>query len=140
MTMRIAAGLARFILALTPVLLLAPDWAHAQQYVASTSKGTYRIVASPEGGKLVQGPIHTWILQIFADNGAPVPNAKISVDGGMMAHGHGLPTAPEVVAEREPGTYVVDGVKFSMGGEWQLRFTIEAETGNDVGEISFMIR
>ena len=52
-------------------------------------------------------------------------NAKISIAGGMPAHHHGLPTSPVVSWSKTKNTYIIEGLKFSMPGEWQLRFLIE---------------
>lgn len=56
--------------------------------------------------------------------GEPVLGAKISIDGGMKAHGHGLPTAPQVSPTKTPGKYKVEGLKFSMPGEWIIGFKV----------------
>jgi hypothetical protein len=62
---------------------------------------------------------------------APVEGASIRVDGGMPEHGHGLPTTPRVTRSPEPGTYQVDGLKFNMGGWWELRFRVASAVGTD---------
>jgi len=69
--------------------------------------------------------IHSWILHVEVLDGKPVENAEISVYGGMPAHKHGLPTAP-VVTEIGAGDYLVEGIKFSMRGQWELWFDIRA--------------
>ena len=56
--------------------------------------------------------------------GEKISGATISIDGGMKAHGHGLPTAPEVVATDIPGQYEIEGLKFSMPGDWILGFRV----------------
>jgi hypothetical protein len=63
--------------------------------------------------------------------GQPVDGATISVDGGMPQHGHGLPTAPRVTRGIGGGAYLVEGVKFNMGGWWELRFRIASPAGSD---------
>ena len=55
----------------------------------------------------------------------------IGVDGGMPAHGHGLPTAPKVVATDKAGEYRIEGLKYSMTGEWLLGFMLQSKTLND---------
>jgi hypothetical protein len=62
---------------------------------------------------------------------APVEGASISIDGGMPEHGHGLPTEPRVTRRLGEGVYQVEGLKFNMGGWWELRFRIASETGTD---------
>jgi hypothetical protein len=53
-----------------------------------------------------------------------VLDANISIDGGMKAHGHGLPTSPKVSATGIPGKYKIEGLKFSMPGEWIIGFKV----------------
>ncbi|HEX2206487.1 MAG TPA: FixH family protein [Longimicrobium sp.] len=63
--------------------------------------------------------------------GTPVEGAAIVVDGGMPQHGHGLPTTPRVTRPLGGGAYQVEGVKFNMGGWWELRFRITSAAGTD---------
>ena len=63
--------------------------------------------------------------------GRPVENAVISVDGGMPEHGHGLPTQPRVTRALGAGVYEIEGVRFSMGGWWELKLAIESPAGAD---------
>ena len=69
--------------------------------------------------------IHQWHLFLTDVAGNAIHNARIRVEGHMPGHVHGLPTQPEIVAENSPGIYLVDGVKFQMGGWWVLQFHIE---------------
>jgi hypothetical protein len=64
-------------------------------------------------------------------NGRAVEGATISVDGGMPEHGHGLPTRPRVTRSHGNGAYQVEGVRFNMGGWWELRLAIRAPAGVD---------
>jgi hypothetical protein len=71
-------------------------------------------------------------LHIIDRAGRPVEGATVQIDGGMPQHGHGLPTRPRI--SHEPGgggTYVIDGLKFNMGGWWQLRIAIVAGAATD---------
>ncbi len=72
------------------------------------------------------GKIHSWTLRLATPDGSPVSHAHIAITGGMPQHGHGLPTQPRVTAEPLPGTYVIDGMKFSMTGWWNLGLDIDA--------------
>jgi hypothetical protein len=65
-------------------------------------------------------------------NGAPVDNATIRIDGGMPEHGHGLPTRPRVTRALGHGLYEIEGVRFNMGGWWELKLAINAPAGSDV--------
>jgi hypothetical protein len=62
---------------------------------------------------------------------APVESASIQVDGGMPEHGHGLPTQPRVMRSLGDGSYQVDGVRFNMGGWWELKFRVASAAGTD---------
>ncbi len=64
-------------------------------------------------------------LELRDRDGNPLTGARISVSGGMPEHGHGLPTRPLVTAETSPGVYLVEGLRFSMPGWWELVFHIE---------------
>ena len=70
-------------------------------------------------------------LHLADSTGIAVDGAAITVDGGMPQHGHGLPTAPRVTRALGDGRYQVDGLKFSMGGWWELRFGIATPAGSD---------
>jgi hypothetical protein len=65
-------------------------------------------------------------------NGAPVDGAILTVDGGMPEHNHGLPTRPRVTANAGDGVYVIEGVRFNMGGWWEFHLQIDGPAGVDV--------
>lgn len=69
--------------------------------------------------------IHSWLLRIETKGGEPVIGAEVDADGGMPAHRHGLPTQP-VVREIGNGDYLVEGIKFSMTGHWEMWFEIRS--------------
>ena len=75
--------------------------------------------------------MHDWVLTVKGHGGNPISGAKISVDGGMPAHGHGLPTEPRITKELGDGKYLVEGVRFNMGGHWELRFHIASSQESD---------
>ena len=63
--------------------------------------------------------------------GNPVDGAKIDVDGDMPQHGHGLPTKPRVTRSLGDGKYVIEGLRFNMGGWWELHLSVSSATGAD---------
>ena len=65
-------------------------------------------------------------------NGAPIEHAHITVDGGMPQHGHGLPTQPRVTKHVGNGVYEIDGVRFNMGGWWELKLSVTSDSGTDL--------
>jgi hypothetical protein len=70
-------------------------------------------------------------ILVLDATGRPVEGARISVDGGMPEHGHGLPTQPKVERSLGGGMYDIEGLRFSMGGWWELKLAIEAPQGDD---------
>jgi YtkA-like len=64
--------------------------------------------------------------------GQPVDGAAIEVDGGMPQHGHGLPTKPRVTKNLGEGRYEIEGLRFNMGGWWELHLTIATPAGTDL--------
>ena len=81
-------------------------------------------------------PLRLRMLQAFAvrivdANGRPIDGASIAVDGGMPEHNHGLPTQPRVTKSLGGGVYEIDGVRFSMGGWWELKLAIDSPAGAD---------
>ena len=74
--------------------------------------------------------IHQWLIHVKTSNNQPVENATILIDGGMPVHNHGLPTHP-VATEIGGGDYLIDGVKFSMTGDWELWLYISTATLSD---------
>lgn len=93
-----------------------------QQYVVSI-----RPVAEP----IVINQMHAWEVKVISPGGAPVRGARIDVDGGMPQHGHGLPTQPRVTQELGDGRYLVEGMKFSMNGWWELKLRVQAAGVSD---------
>ena len=75
--------------------------------------------------------MQTMRVVITDQDGEAIENADIFIDGGMPQHGHGLPTRPRVTRQLGPGTYQVEGVKFNMGGWWELKLRIDSAEGAD---------
>lgn len=76
--------------------------------------------------------LHGWILHIEDASGQPVLGATIEATGGMPAHDHGLPTRPRVTTEIGDGDYRLDGLRFHMGGTWEITFNISANGKSDI--------
>lgn len=96
-----------------------------------TTHGTYRATIRPEQDTIPQGRLHRWILTLQTPDGAAVDGATVAINGGMPEHGHGLPTTPRVTRALGNGEHLVEGVKFSMRGWWELRFAISTAAGAD---------
>ncbi len=55
--------------------------------------------------------------------------------GGMPQHGHGLPTKPRITKNLGDGKYLVEGMRFSMNGWWEIKFDIDS--GNRKDSVTF---
>jgi hypothetical protein len=75
--------------------------------------------------------LHSWQIKLTTPSGVPISNARFAVDGGMPQHGHGLPTRPQVTATAQAGTYVLEGMKFSMTGWWEIKLAVHSADGDD---------
>jgi hypothetical protein len=75
--------------------------------------------------------LQTVRVSITDAQGRPIEGAAISVDGGMPEHGHGLPTQPHVKRALGAGVYEIEGLRFSMGGWWELKLAIDSPAGRD---------
>ena len=75
--------------------------------------------------------MHDWQIKLTSPSGEPVRRARFQVDGGMPQHGHGLPSQPQVTKELAAGTYLVEGMKFSMTGWWEIRLAISTPNASD---------
>jgi hypothetical protein len=65
-------------------------------------------------------------------DGAPLTKAAFAINGGMPQHGHGLPTTPQITKNLGDGRYLIEGVKFNMGGWWTFEIAIDGSAGADV--------
>jgi len=94
-----------------------------------SSNDSYTVTIESWLKPLKLGRMHAWTATINDSEGKPVTNATIKVGGGMPIHNHGFPTEPEMTNQVEPGIYLIEGFKFSMGGPWIILLDI---TANDV--------
>jgi hypothetical protein len=102
--------------------------------------GLFNISYTPSTGPVPVNQMHQWTLKIETVDGQPVENAVIFVDGDMPQHGHGLPTRPQVTEYLGNGNYLVEGVKFQMGGWWVMDFTITANDRTDAVHFNLMLK
>jgi len=91
----------------------------------------YVVALQPPATPAALNQMHAWRVRVTTPAGVPVAHALIAVDGGMPQHGHGLPTRPQVTQELADGSYVIEGLKFSMTGWWEIRLAIDAAEGAD---------
>jgi hypothetical protein len=93
--------------------------------------GRYRATIRPQGDSIPRGRLQRWTLHLESSTGTPIDSAVVMVDGGMPQHGHGLPTKPRVTRVLGNGDHLVEGLKFNMGGWWEVRFRVTAVPGSD---------
>jgi hypothetical protein len=75
--------------------------------------------------------LHTLAVAITDSAGRPAEGAILSVDGGMPEHNHGLPTRPRMGRALGAGVYEIEGLRFNMGGWWELKVAIQSPAGDD---------
>ena len=96
-----------------------------------TSQNGMYVATIETAAPLVKGRMQKIQLVVTDKASHAADNASIAVDGGMPQHGHGLPTAPRVTRSLGNGRYEVEGLKFNMGGWWEIRFRIQTASGTD---------
>lgn len=95
-----------------------------------SASGAY-ILKIEEAAAFKKGKILSTVIVLQDARGSAVEGADIAVDGGMPQHGHGLPTKPRVTRSLGSGRYQVEGLKFNMGGWWELKFAIRSGAVSD---------
>lgn len=84
--------------------------------------GDVRVVVHTDAAPVPVNALHQWKIQVLrgGDGGKAFMPEALVVNGGMPSHGHGLPTQPTVSQYLGDGTFVVDGMRFNMGGPWEM--------------------
>lgn len=111
-----------------------PNWQLSQLSTKGLYQAHLSCIELPSVGTFQECKVH-----ILALNGTPVIKAEIIVDGGMPAHGHGLPTAPKAVLLNDQGLYEIQGLQFNMAGAWLLGFLIKTPQQQDKIVFDFVI-
>jgi hypothetical protein len=132
MIRRLLAGFATSLLAACAgaPAAQAPAWSRA------SPNGQFVVTLVPPQEIPLQD-IHEWRVKVATADGQPVTQALVYVNGGMPAHGHGLPTRPQVTRELQPGTYLIEGMKFSMPGRWEILVAVQKVPASDVTPFEF---
>lgn len=110
----------------------------AWELTQTSSQGLFKVQLMCKHEPSV-GPFQDCQLALENGQGQAITDAKISMDGGMPSHGHGLPTAPVVSALDGQGHYRIDGLQYNMPGAWLLGFMIQTTAGQDKVVFSFEI-
>lgn len=101
----------------------------------STENGLFTVSAVSRLDPVVINETHAWTLHIETEDGSLVSDAEIAVNGGMPEHNHGFPTAPRVTEYLGEGDYLLEGMRFNMGGVWVL--TLEISSGGQSDSVTF---
>lgn len=96
-----------------------------------SATGQYRLTLQ-ETRPFPKGKLLSTVVQVAGRDGNGVEGLDLKVDGGMPQHGHGLPTRPRVTRDLGDGRYQVEGLKFNMGGWWELKFVIAGMANDSV--------
>ena len=139
----IAGGLLLLLAAAFGLMLYRMNSVPADLDLATTrlsNEGEYRASYEPRRGSIVINQIHAWTLHVTTPDGTPVTDAAITVDGDMPQHGHGLPTRPQVTKNLGNGDYLIEGMKFQMGGWWVVDFTIDAGGKRDTVRFTMILK
>jgi YtkA-like len=97
----------------------------ARRLEAVSKRGYFVVSLESKSTPIVSGVTHDWVVTVMDANRAKVRDCSIVFDGEMPAHGHGLPTAPRITRELLPGSYLLEGVRFSMSGHWRLSVAVD---------------
>jgi len=129
MTKILAAFLSSILLAACMSARPRPDANTSSTRISQAGK--YEVTYESTILPVPKRQLHAWTIQLRDRDGHPVDGAELRIAGGMPDHGHGLPTKPYVREALGGGRYVVEGMKFNMGGYWVVDLGIKAAQGAD---------
>ncbi len=118
---------------------LAANGGQLESLISRVSPNGHFIVTLVPPPRIPLQEIHSWQVKIATRDGAPVTGALVYVNGQMPEHGHGLPTHPVITRELEPGTYLIEGMKFSMGGWWEVLVAAQKVPAADVTTFNVVV-
>jgi len=99
----------------------ASEVSESQRWQETSEQGNFVVDLIATDAEIKLSEFLSWQLVIrdaYSNQGvAPV---RVVIGGGMPAHGHGLPTQPEVTGHTGDGHYQLEGLMFNMAGQWQL--------------------
>ncbi|MEM7135601.1 MAG: cytochrome c peroxidase [Myxococcota bacterium] len=106
---------------------------------ATSDTGDLRVVVHTDSMPVPINVTHQWRVQVRreASETTPFIPQALVVNGGMPSHGHGLPTQPSASQHLGDGTFLVSGMRFNMGGPWEM--VIRILDGNRWHRVAFPI-
>ena len=103
--------------------------------------GIYTLTWKSDSDPIPLNQMHRWTLHLEKEGaGLALDQATINIDGGMPAHGHGLPTQPQVTRALGNGNYLVEGMRFNMPGAWVVNFHIFFGNDFDTATVELNLR
>ena len=120
----------KFITALISFYIIVNSAAlQAQELEFKTSNTQYQLqLVAPETPAL--NTIYLWKAVIKSDSVSlnKLTLADLAITGGMLAHGHGLPTQPKAMNLSHNSanqiSFDIQGLKFQMWGKWHVQVSI----------------
>ncbi len=106
---------------------------------AVSESGYFIVEVRPEAEMIALNQYHSWIVRITDSNGMPLSDVYLLVGGGMLGHGHGLPTQPRISGRLGEGLYRISGVLFNMHGNWMLRIGVRDGDIQDEARINLAL-
>jgi len=104
---------------------------------ANSKENHFKVRLTTQNNETLQiNQFQPLIIEIKDFTGNAIYPARIGISGGMPAHGHGLPTQPEVTDYLGNGQYLIEGMKLNMDGNWIFQFRIATPSLQDTATIS----
>ena len=94
-----------------------------------SERGKYRVTLYSNASPIPLQQFHEWTVHVEDMAGKPY-EGRVFINGGMPMHRHGFPTKPRSKTYLGNGDYQVEGIKFNMHGEWEMRFNISMQGGH----------
>lgn len=110
----------------TPDAISAPrESGFSLALTRTTDQQKFIVAIHPLMEPIAINKIHSWRIKLTTATGQAVEKAIFYVGGGMPDHGHGFPTRPRVTEQTVAGEYLLEGMKFSMQGRWEIKLGIQ---------------
>ena len=115
-----------------------PNLKHAALVIEKSSRqNIYHASIRPFKTPVPIGELHDWLIHLTTISGELFIPEQLVIKGGMPGHGHGFPVEPKISRYLGNGDFLLQGVKFNMTGDWQLRLGVNGPAGWDT--ITFSI-
>lgn len=96
-----------------------------------SNAGLYRVTLEPVPASIPIADLHAWTVRVETAEGKTFAPIRLGINGGMPAHGHGMISEPRITHQLRDGEYLIEGMKFHMGGSWRLTVGLEGPDGFD---------